>query len=99
MALCAHRLTYVAIAQKIGLSLKTVAGVCKEYAPLSSDQAVPKEMSLLAARDIPIVTGFWPLVDTAQAISKRAVEIMNGHRRKNTMPELGRRLESLRLLP
>ncbi|MCQ4632487.1 hypothetical protein GB927_020750 [Shinella sp. CPCC 100929] len=91
MALCAHRLTYVAIAQKLGLSLKTVAGVCKEYAPLSSDQTVPKEMYLLAARDIQRVTGFWPLVDTAQAISKRAVEIMNGHR--------GRRLESLRLLP
>lgn len=99
LALRAKKLTYAAIACELKLRVGTVAAVCKDYKPRPSDRPVPKGMSLLTARDIEQVTGLWPSDENSVQISKRAIDILNGRRRKSTMPELGRWLKNLGLFP
>jgi hypothetical protein len=99
LALRAQRLTYAVIAKELGLALGTVSGVCKEYSTLPSDQPVPEGMSLLTARDIERVTGLWLSEENAVKISKRALDILGAYRRRNTMPELGKWLKKLDLVP
>ncbi len=99
LALRAQGLTYAAISKELGIALGTVGGVCKGYAPLPGDQPVPEGMSLLTAREIERITGFWPCDRNAEQISRRAADILEDRRRKSTMLELGNWLRKLGLAP
>lgn len=95
LALRALGWTQAAIALEVGIQKSVVSRICTDHSPLPGDRTAPECMSILTAREIYSALGIWPSAETAEVISKRAMEVMLASRRRDTMSELGAWLGSL----